>query len=176
MSRHPLVAPLRAPLTALALAACAADAPDRLVSPTAAPAAARAARGVAVPFRGSVEASETGAFDPVIGRVRVSLTASGQATHLGRYTLVSNILVEPVSAVATGQLTITAADGSTLTATFTGLGIRHDGLVAITETATVTGGTGRFLGASGSLVLTRTLTEATGVSTGRLDGELVLPR
>jgi hypothetical protein len=41
---------------------------------------------------------------------------------------------------------------------------------------TVTGGTGRFVGAHGSFVLTRTLVAATGVLIGRLDEELVLPR
>jgi hypothetical protein len=43
-------------------------------------------------------------------------------------------------------------------------------VVAITETATVTGGTGRFAGATGSIQVERIFDRATGVTTGTLEG------
>jgi hypothetical protein len=43
-------------------------------------------------------------------------------------------------------------------------------IVAITETATVTGGTGRFAGATGSIQVERVFNRATGVTTGTLQG------
>jgi hypothetical protein len=40
---------------------------------------------------------------------------------------------------------------------------------------TLTGGTGRFEGASGSFTVERVLNRATGISTGTLSGTIVLP-
>jgi hypothetical protein len=163
---------------ALLLGACAHDA----ISPTG-PAAAeatlsRAGAPASVPLRGSVAATETGTFDPVAGRVRIVLVGSGTASHLGRYTLVSRLLLDPVPepAPATGTMTLTAADGSTLVASFTGLGARqpNSSIVLITETATITGGTGRFADAAGQFTLERRLDQATGVSSGRFEGSLEL--
>ena len=44
----------------------------------------------------------------------------------------------------------TAASGDTLRADFTGQATLVEGVISTIETATVTGGTGRFVGASGS--------------------------
>ena len=53
---------------------------------------------------------------------------------------------------ATGSYTFAAANGDQLFSTFTGLGMPAGGTMAsITETLTITGGTGRFADASGTL-------------------------
>ncbi|MES2920961.1 MAG: hypothetical protein V4819_05425 [Verrucomicrobiota bacterium] len=43
------------------------------------------------------------------------------------------------------------------------------------ETATITGGTGRFASAAGKIVLTRTLNQATGITFGSFDGTIAIP-
>ena len=108
--------------------------------------------------------------------MRVRLLGTGTATHLGRYTLVSDFTLTPATSTAAGQLTITAANGDVLTATFTGRSVTTAGVVAIVETATITGGTGRFAGATGRFVLERRLTRATGLSVGSFEGTISLNR
>jgi hypothetical protein len=44
----------------------------------------------------------------------------------------------------------------------------------IVETDTITGGTGRFAGATGSFTLVRLLNLATGVTSGTFDGNIVI--
>jgi len=54
--------------------------------------------------------------------------------------------------------------------TGTAVMVEPPNVVAITETATVTGGTGRFAGATGSIEVERVFNRATGVTTGTLEG------
>ena len=168
-------------LLALALAGCTESAPAPLAPSTpalaavsSAPAAAR--RATALPFRGMLEARETGQFQPATGTVLVRLLGTGTATHLGRYTLAADFTLTPATSTAAGQLTLTAANGDILTATFAGRSVTTAGMVAIVETATITGGTGRFAGATGSFVLERSLTRATGLSSGAFEGTISLDR
>lgn len=179
MPRRPLavpsVVPLAATLCALLLAGCAQDptAPASATPTAATVSSLRSATrsAAAVPLRGTLTASETGAYDPATARVRIRLEGTGTATHLGRYTLVSEIVLEPIFATADGTMTLTAADGSTLVASFTGVGIRLPNDIAdITEVATITGGTGRFAGVSGQFTLVRRLDQSTGISSGTMDG------
>ena len=172
----------RALLLALALAGCTESAPDPLApsAPAVAAvsgAAAAARRATELPFRGTLEARETGQFQPATSTVLVHLVGTGTANHLGRYTLVADFTLTPATSTAVGQITLTAANGDVLTASFTGRSVpTAAGVVAIAETATLTGGTGRFAGATGSFVLTRSLTRATGLSFGSFEGRIGLGR
>jgi hypothetical protein len=80
-------------------------------------------------------------------------TASGQATHLGRWTNQGTIQFTPIPGTplltATGEVTFTAANGDTLTADIEG--ILDVSAVPFVGNATFywTGGTGRFENASG---------------------------
>ena len=69
------------------------------------------------------------------------------ATHLGHYALAVEETVNFLNASAVGPLVLTAANGDTVTGTFTGHA-QPGPLVAITEEMTITGGTGRFAGRS----------------------------
>jgi hypothetical protein len=77
-----------------------------------------------------------------------------QLLHLGR---AIGSAEETVTSTATGPVftnstTYTAANGDRLFVTFSGTGtVPVDGVVSFSGTETVTGGTGRFAGASGSL-------------------------
>ena len=80
------------------------------------------------------------------------------------------------SVPTTGTATLTDADGSTLSldvqGTYTG-STAGTGPMTFAGTFTITGGTGRFAGASGSGDLTAT--SQGGTFTAQLDGELILP-
>lgn len=82
-------------------------------------------------------------------------TATAQVTHLGRSTMESNEIVDlcsnPEGAEITGQFTMTAANGDLLFGTYETLGHLDFGTSEVTFSGqfTITGGTGRFEGASG---------------------------
>jgi hypothetical protein len=74
---------------------------------------------------------------------------------------------------STGSSTFTAANGDTLSASVVGHATRIGPTVlSIVEVYTITGGTGRFAGALGTLTLESTVEETTGVSTGRFSGAI----
>ena len=115
-----------------------------------------AVAGDQIPFR----ASDLGGFAivdacPGTDIVRTSDWGSGTGTHLGRYTFVATECVNLGSlAVTDGSWTITAASGDTLSGRYSGQAAGVPGsLCDITYDVEgpVTGGTGRFEGASGRL-------------------------
>ena len=65
----------------------------------------------------------------------------------------------------------TAANGDTVSGTFTGHA-QPGPLVSITEDATITAGTGRFAGATGSFVIDRVFDPATRTTTGSFEGSI----
>ena len=98
-----------------------------------------------VPFNGSLEGqygTPAGQF-PLISE---SIVATGHATHLGHYRLDIAETVNLLQATATGTFTFTAANGDTLYGSYTGRA-QLGPPVAILESASVLGGTGRFAGA-----------------------------
>ena len=125
-----------------------------------------------LPFHGSLDATETetGSF-PVLS---VSLSGQGNATHLGQYSAIFTFHLDLRTITGVGSFTLIAANGDTLFGDLSGHGIVGNGLVIIAETGTITGGTGRFATATGSFVVTRTLVQATGVSSGSFDGAIDL--
>ena len=48
-------------------------------------------------------------------------------------------------------------------------------VITIVEMYTITGGTGRFAGATGNFTVERVLNQATGVSSGTIIGNIVIP-
>jgi hypothetical protein len=127
--------------------------------------------GDRIPFKGTlVGTAVVTPLDPPMVFVRID--ADGTATHLGRFTLVAPHVVDQATLTGVGTYLITAANGDTITADLAGTAVMVEppNVVAITETATVTGGTGRFAGATGSIQVERVFNRATGVTTGTLDG------
>jgi hypothetical protein len=129
-----------------------------------------------VPFKGNLAGMAT--VTPLGGPfVAVELGATGTATHLGKFKLEAPHIVDQSTLTAIGTFTLTAANGNTLTADLAGTArmVEPPNVIAITETATVTGGTGRFTGATGSIHVERVFNRATGVTTGSLDGWISTP-
>jgi hypothetical protein len=132
-----------------------------------------AAAGESVPFKGTLEGVATVTpLSPTSVSVRIE--GAGFAAHLGRYTVEVPHLVNPQTRIASGSYVFTAANGDTLTATFTGQATptATPGVLTIEETATITGGTGRFSDATGTFTARRVFNQLTGVTTGSFEGRI----
>jgi hypothetical protein len=122
-------------------------------------------------------------ISPVIGGpptlVDVLVTAEGNATHLGKFALTVPHRVDrsAIPPSAAGFYYFTAANGDTLSASFMGHAkpTATPGVLAIVETATFAGGTGRFAGASGSFTVERLFDMIAGTTTGSFEGTISPP-
>ena len=75
-------------------------------------------KGQEVPFKGRLEGTATITGMPPF--VSVSIEGTGNATHLGRFTVEIPHVVNTTNRTSTGTYEFTAANGDTLTAGFTG--------------------------------------------------------
>ena len=117
-----------------------------------------------VPFSGSVQGQEK---DDLQGnppqQILVDGSLTGVATHLGRITMTYKVTVNlnPQAGApgsATGAAQLIAANGDIISTTVVGQGQPAPGppgLNSIVEIHTITGGTGRFAGATGGFILKR---------------------
>ena len=161
-----------------ALAACSPDASREPLAPSA-PSLARGGHGDAATkakrIHGTLEATETGVFRPGTPPLSVRhLEGTGTASHLGRFTVVADFTLNLATFTGGGSVTYTAANGDVLTGTATGRAVVGGGIAAVTETVTITGGTGRFAGATGTLTLVRRVVQATGTSSGTIEGTIMI--
>jgi hypothetical protein len=128
--------------------------------------ATEAKGGSELPFRGTLQASET-----IAGTLH-HLVGTGNATHLGRFTLTSEFNVN--GAMASGTALWTAANGDQIFTNVTGRAVVTFPSAAITEVHTITGGTGRFVAASGSILVKRSLNLQTLISSASITGTISL--
>ena len=110
-----------------------------------------AAAGNQVPFKGqSSGAVTTVGFDPDLGVVFVHGEGQGEATHLGLFTVTADVSIYVLTPnfVVIGNWTYVTANGDKLFAH--GIGSAGADPLHGVGSFTITGGTGRFKGASGS--------------------------
>ena len=157
-------------VVAAACGSSAPGAPTPLATSSSAEGVREAKGGTDLPFRGTLEATETIENPPIH-----VLNGSGTATHLGRFTIESVFTVlAPPQSTASGKATWTAANGDQIFTTTTGRAIITFPVAAIGETHTITGGTGRFAQASGTIMVERSLNLQTLVSSASLTGTISL--
>ncbi|MHC1766460.1 MAG: hypothetical protein AB9869_19520 [Verrucomicrobiia bacterium] len=105
-----------------------------------------------LPMRGYYEGFETGELD--FPTLYVHGNSAGNATHLGRFTVTWDWVVDLPNLSGVGTIVFTAANGDSLF-TFSddaqGYPTEAPNVLRFTRTHIITGGTGRFAGASGSL-------------------------
>ena len=184
-------------------AACSDQGPSSPTSPSGGGASltagvAQARVGADLPFRGSFTREGVGEFNcpPTCPPTVLTITSEnvGEATHLGRFTATSVDEVNLITDAGTGTWTFTAANGDQLYTTTVGLE-HHD--VAPGEVchapiigplvgnhaeleATITGGTGRFAGATGTFIVsideTVDLGANRGCGSGSFEGAIDLNR
>ena len=135
------------------------------------------AAGEQVPFKGSLDgvAKVTPRTPPF---VFVNIEGEGHATQLGHFEVSIPHVTNRSNGTAVGSYEFTAANGDTLTADFTSQVTPTDvpGVVSVAVTATITGGTGRFDGATGSFDAERIVDMAHGTVTESFDGTISTSR
>ena len=172
------------------MAACSSEGPAFPTSPSGAvtsaptPAQTQARSGTELPLQGSFTREGAGEFNcpPVCPPTTLTITSEnvGVASHLGRFTATSVDRVNLITDAATGSWTFTAANGDQIFTTTVGLE-HHDvapasvchapaigplvGNHAEVE-ATITGGTGRFAGATGRFIISIDETVDVGANQG----------
>ena len=88
--------------------------------------------------------------------VAIRTTATGTGAHLGRFSLIREITASLVDLSAIGSAQWIAANRDRIFTTIAGQAEPSDlpgGFLRVTETHTITGGTGRFTGAQGSFTV-----------------------
>lgn len=137
------------------------------------------------PFRATVDVSEVLTPTSVPGVSDAVLTGTGRGAHLGRLGFAATEVIDfrqffrpdlypaPRALVTDGRLTLTAADGDQITATYEGYGVPdpdRPGFFNGFATATLTGGTGRFRCATGTVPLVLDINTATLTEVIKFDG------
>jgi hypothetical protein len=137
--------------------------------------ALQGAMAAETPFKGSFQAVETHAVQfPIL---TVGGSGTGNATHLGKFTMTYEAEVNLLTHVGIGSVEFIAANGDLVFADILGQSTPTGtpNVVSIVEILTITGGTGRFADATGSVISTRLLDQVTGDTSGSFDGTIVIP-
>jgi hypothetical protein len=176
-------------------AACGAAGLDSPTSPTSAavspasagpggPVQTQAQNGSDLPFQGSFTGQSSSVVDcpPICPPTThtVSGTDEGTATHLGRFSATFVDVVDMATATSTGTIDFTAANGDHLFTTTAGgqEAFTPPNISSVRLVATITGGTGRFAGATGTFTVRFTqeidFANATASIFGDLQGYITL--
>ena len=132
-----------------------------------------AAVGEEVPFKGRLDGEVTiTPLDPPF--LSVLVEGTGNATHLGQFAWASLFVANVATGEANGSYQFTAANGDMLFADFTGQATptATPGVFYSVDTATITGGTGRFAGATGSFISERLFDTTAGTTFGSFNGTI----
>ncbi len=114
-----------------------------------------------VPFKGKFTTSST----------ETGIVGTGTGSHIGRFTLVAEDQVSFPN--ITGTVIITAANGDQIFATHTGMiDPQANNMLKVHLDNTITGGTGRFAGATGSFSIDDLVDGSTGTGNATFDGTI----
>ena len=142
------------PLNLAAPTASSAPAPQASSARSASATVVQAQHATELPYKGSYTFETSAVFTPP-NTLTISGTATGNATHLGRFTATFVDVVDVTTTASTGTFTFTAANGDQFFATTAG---GEDEFIPpnvsrVTLDATVVGGTGRFAAATGTFII-----------------------
>jgi len=126
-----------------------------------------------VPVKGSIQEVESYDYSQ-FPTLFVDGSGSGNATHLGRFTVTYKWEVDLQALVGIGTFHFIAANGDSLFTEATGQASPTEDPDVLYTVAlhTIVGGTGRFDGASGHFTEVGLLNTVTGVRRGSIDGTL----
>ncbi len=135
---------------------------------------ARAAQSI--PLTGTMQAIETYSSDPQNTVRYVSGEGSGNATTVGRFTLSYQVTVSLATGGGPASTQWTAASGDRLFGEGHGQSAPTGDpeVFSVVERYTITGGTGRYAGATGSFTVSRLVNVTTGVTSGSITGSIAL--
>ena len=145
----------------------------RFAAPAGTPGSTKTTR---IPFKGTLQSHES--YSTIFPTMFVTATGSGEATLLGQITVNYQTKVNLSDLSQSGSLSLAGIDGDSLLAKGVGQAIedRTPGRFSVVEIYTITGGTGRFARASGTLTLKRRVSVTGGITSGSFEGYIVLPR
>ena len=130
---------------------------------------------VPVPFSGRLAGVDVGT-PQVPPLVSAQVKATGIATQLGKFTYLGRLTVNRATGLGSGTFLFTAANGDTVFGTISGKAtFTPPTVLSIVEIGTITGGTGRFAGATGSFSMTRLKNTVTGATTASFRGTISAP-
>ena len=126
-------------------------------------------------FKGVMQSNET--YSTAFHALFVTGKGSGEATELGRFTASYQMEANLIDMSVIESVSFTATNGDSLQANAVGQAIedRTPGMFKVVEIYTITGGTGRFAGASGTWTMNRLLSFTAGVATSTFEGYILLP-
>ena len=124
---------------------------------------------------GIVHSTETYTAD--YNTMFVTASGWGEVTELGRFTVNYETEVNILDLSGTESVRFVTANGDSLQARGVGQATQDQtpDVYQVVEIYTITGGTGRFKDASGTLTLKRVLSFATGSTAGTLQGYILVP-
>jgi hypothetical protein len=126
-------------------------------------------------FKGSIQALERYETNGPILSVRA--LGSGKATHLGRFIVRYDVEVNLPTAKGIASAHFVVAHGDSLFAEGEGQATPTEtpNIFTVVEQYQITGGTGRFAKARGSITLDRIVDLNTGETSGTISGNIVIP-
>jgi len=130
----------------------------------------------ALSIRGTLEVCETDIYQPATNSLLVHFVGTGTASHLGRFLAVDDGIAYLSTSSGGGTITFFAANGDSFTATETGFAAIAGSIADITDYATITQGTGRFEGATGTLTIVRRRDLSSPLSSGWFEGTINLAK
>lgn len=125
-------------------------------------------------FEGAMQSNET--YSTAFHTLFVTANGSGEATELGRFTASYQMEANLMDMSVIESISLTGTNGDSFQANAVGQAIedRTPGMFKVVEIYTITGGTGRFAGASGTLTMNRLLSFTAGVASSTLEGYILL--
>ena len=128
-----------------------------------------------IPFKGTLQSNES--YSTIFPTMFVTAQGSGEATLLGQITVNYQTEVNLSDLSQSGSVSFAGISSDSLLAIGVGQAIedRTPGMVSVVEIHTITGGTGRFARASGTLTLKRRVSVKAGITSGSFEGYIVLP-
>ena len=129
-----------------------------------------------VPLKGTMQGTDTDS-DPTPSSIVVTTDGMGTATHLGRFSFTQRVTVDFATGTSAGTSHWESANGDSFDTTIAGSGqpTGAPGEIRITETHTITGGTGRFAGAQGRFTVERVASGITFATSGSFEGTMSSP-
>ena len=143
---------------------------------TAAPAVEAAPlRPIRIPFNGTMQSNET--YSTAFYTMFVTANGSGDANELDQFTVSYQMEANLLDMSVSESVYFAGMNGDSLQATAVGQAIedRTPGMFKVVEIYTITGGTGRFDGASGTLTMNRLLSIEAGIASSSFEGYILLP-
>ena len=126
-------------------------------------------------FKGTIQSNET--YSTVFPAMYVTANGSGESTQLGPFTVSYHIEQNLLDLSQTESVDFAGTNGDSLQAKGVGQAIedRTPGMFNVVEIYTITGGTGRFTGASGTFTLKRLVSITVGIASATFEGYILIP-